>query len=223
MNSVEQNYQMLAKSTKSSWVLNSQPVVWKRGWWSKYASLAPFDANGGLFDQIDAQIQKHGLIPRSFVHDLVIQGLDEQFLGAMIWGAGTGDGRVPVKVANLFNNKAHLQSSLQAIHSAFRSGNLSGAFDLLLTGGNHLPGIGTSYVTKVLYFMGYFMQDLPLRPLILDKRVHQSLSQIRNAPVLKKNLYRNTGKEYVSYCEWAEIEALKYGTEPVVIEYALFA
>lgn len=87
-----------------------------------------------------------------------------------------------------------------------------------------LSQLGVAFVTKLLYFAGYqHHHPGQPRPLIYDSRGATAITRLPSAPLLPSTPDDLTTSKYERYCTWAEAIAEERHTEPVVIEWALFA
>jgi len=144
-------------------------------------------------------------------------------IGAMVWGVGSTTGRnranvakglkdsnAPVKMSRLFEALRTSGFSIEIFNRIGRKGDLG------------LPGLGSSFATKTLYFMGFGLDhSADLRPLILDMVVARALRE--TAPAFPKYPgFRR--KWYSSYVRLAQRwgDELGFPTRPDVIEYLLF-
>ena len=91
----------------------------------------------------------------------------------------------------------------------------------LLHRGQHAQGLNVSFITKLIHFAGYESEHRP-RPLIYDKLVATAITRLPTAPLLP-DIEDLTTVAYKRYCQWAQDTATEHGTEPAVVEWALFA
>ena len=98
-----------------------------------------------------------------------------------------------------------------------------GAYEFLAYDG-HLPRLGPSYATKLLFFMGY-ETSTHLRPLILDRRVGASLDMLIRRHGLQPDWIHYGSwhlEDYGRYLRLCERWATAARREPQDIEHALF-
>jgi hypothetical protein len=150
-----------------------------------------------------------------------LTGAAHTYVAAAVWGSGT-NARSRFRCLKVFPDDAQRRTEAsQLIAKAVKlllapSGGPAAAYDALL----HVPSIGPSFGTKVLYFAGYDRTPGPRQPLILDRNVAIALSRLCDAD------WHTTGwtrQEYSEYLDLAHAWADAWHTQPDVIERVLFA
>jgi hypothetical protein len=184
-------------------------------------ALAGFPA---LLANLSNEVINYGGIRRVFVHELALGDPVELFLATMAWGFGTREPwresqrKLPwtpvAQVAAASDLGAIVtQTQVNGAGAGWSAGWVT----------NKVPGLGTSYLTKFLYFAGYTVNSPGPRPLILDQKVHAGL--VRSQPDrFPATLGGVNKKHYLAYLDLAESWATDPGwnESPEVVEFALF-
>jgi hypothetical protein len=121
---------------------------------------------------------KEALIDRDFIINCFKKdslNYYEAFVYAMIWG-GINHTRPSVKgdkTSTYFHmclefGSDNINNVLQSVYEFLDNENLGEAFDSMLIGNNKIPGVGISYFTKILFFLGQ-KSSINIKPLIYDK------------------------------------------------------
>lgn len=144
-------------------------------------------------------------------------------VGAMVWGVGDRKGRNRANVARGLTD-TNAEPKMSGLCEAIRGG-VSGIeiFSRLAKKDDlGLRGLGSSFATKTLYFMGFHPGDPSSpRPLILDMMVARALRETAPAFPSYPGFSR---KWYTSYLQLAQRWASELGfpERPDVIEWLLF-
>ncbi|MCU1491813.1 MAG: hypothetical protein JWM85_3218 [Acidimicrobiaceae bacterium] len=207
----------------AAWVLEEQPIGWDEVRWRKSWSKYEMPADAPILDALALELVQYGLIRRSFVFAHAHEDPTDLVTAVMAWGSGDEDNRGAWRAAEAIGGPvddvfadvtAALGQGQGAITEAFRA--------LFHNGQARLPRCNVSYGTKVLHFFAYQGQVRP-RPLIYDLRVANALARMPSAPYVPHQGSVIRGDQYERYCSWAEAYAEDKKTEPIVVEYALFA
>jgi hypothetical protein len=211
----------LIASRTAEWVMGHQPVDWRPQTWK-----ASWKVHGSpcshVLDELEAEITAHGTIRRSFIFSTYQdRRAIELFIAAMAWGSGTS-GRSLARIRVILgqpNAADKIQATVDAVRLHGAAAGYRGYFSY-----NRLSQLDVAFATKLLYFAGYQHQHLGQpRPLIYDTRVATAITRLPAAPLLPTIPDSVTTSKYERYCAWAEAIAEERQTEPVVIEWALFA
>jgi len=99
----------------------------------------------------------------------------EAFVYSMIWGginhtrpSVSGDKTSTHFYMSLEFGRDNINNVIQSVNDFLDNDNLGEAFDSMLTGNNKIPGVGISYFTKILFFLGQ-KSSINIKPLIYDK------------------------------------------------------
>jgi hypothetical protein len=79
-----------------------------------------------------------------------------------------------------------------------------------------VSGLGPSYFTKLMYFVGYGAKPYLSQPLIMDDNVVAGLHKVTGRP------WEASLEHYIRYIDLAKDWAYEFDTEPDVIERRLF-
>jgi hypothetical protein len=144
-------------------------------------------------------------------------------IGAMVWGVGTTKGRNRNNVGKGLKDEHAKAKMLLLCDSVRDSDGCTESFRRLANKADlGLRGLGSSFATKTLYFLGFGFHDSSgLRPLILDMMVARALRA--TAPSFPR--YPGfSGKWYLAYLRLAQRWSDELGVpdRPDVIEYLLF-
>ena len=125
-------------------------------------------------EKVDSQtINREGLIE---IFNSPNYDLYDGFILSMLWG-GINHSRPRIsgnmKTTNLYLSISHgrqkINNKLQVIERLLNEGSIEEAFrSMMYENQNKIPGIGISYFTKFLFFLGQ-TNDLKIKPLIYDK------------------------------------------------------
>jgi hypothetical protein len=207
----------------AQWVFGSQPVSWNGRRWRRSWTSYQMPASAPILDALDNEMQEHGLIRRSFVFGYAHSDPANLIVAVMAWGAGDADNRGAWRAAMAIGGP--VGDVLADVTSALaqREDPAADAFRAFFSKRSaRLPRCNVSYATKILHFFAY-ESDVRPRPLIYDMRVANALARIPSAPFVPHHDSVVGGDQYQRYCSWAEDYAADKGTEPIVVEYALFA
>ena len=125
----------------------------------------------------------------------------EGFLCAMIWG-NIGTNRNGKKIFQyVFNvsNQNTIVNAVQQVIPLLQNNNLLSAYNFLNNNSTKIPWIGESFFTKLLYFAGANINNLPIKPLIFDKNMHVVYDKI--ITILGAKRTRGAAHQYIDYCE----------------------
>lgn len=176
-----------------------------------------------VLDELQEEYTAHGTIRRSFVFKYQDRSSAELFIAAMAWGLGP-DNRGPAKVGGILD-RSDAAAAIEAVVNIVREEGAAASYKKYFSDWK-LPQLNTAFITKLLYFAGYEFPEYPReqhpRPLIYDDRVASAVSRLPEAPLLPTISDGVSTKAYEQYCGWAEQTAADHGTEPAVLEWALF-
>ncbi|MFF0251611.1 hypothetical protein ACFYPW_03885 [Micromonospora zamorensis] len=145
-------------------------------------------------------------------------------IGAYAWGHGLPARWGPARLSKVFDrNIGRVEQHLGEALGLLRSGGPLAAYEGLHQGGDHrLRQLGTSFFTKLLYFLGWDSAAGSHRPLIMDQYVVIGLNASRKTAW--KPLGPWTADQYGEYLSWAEEIARAWGagTETDVVERAVW-
>ena len=122
------------------------------------------------------------------------------YLCALVWGnIGTYQGGRARFEAAFSTPRNDLETRIANIKALIEENKLEEAFCSMFPGGdNNLPGLGVSFFTKILYFVGATV-NCNIKPLIFDITSLKILNRLyRDAGAQKKA--RQTKKHYVWFC-----------------------
>lgn len=214
---------LLATHT-ADWVETQQPVRWSPDAWQSHWHTHPQLPSGHVLGELKAEYEKHGTIRRKFIFDTYTgRPATELFIAVMAWGLGK-DNRGPDKAGKILL-QASTEKVIDTVVTATRQGGACAGYGTYYTSGNKLKHLDIAFVTKLLYFAGYKFQR-EQRPLIYDSLVSAAITRLPTAPLLPAigdPGVKVTTVAYRRYCQWAEDTAAEHGTEPAVVEWALFA
>jgi hypothetical protein len=199
------------------------PVSHDLGMWKQYLDHTDFTQllkSVGTFNSSDLSISRISL----FEQIRKRTPLRTRFIAQMIWGYSKTTTNALKRVSELIKYE-HLESSLNKCESELKKFHLKEAYNAL----NKIPNLGTSYISKVLYFEGWNQdwQDKP-KPLIYDNRVARTLVTnaftkgdrwlIDSVTICRADSFRG----YQQYlCRMHKL-SLKFKIEADHIEYWLF-
>lgn len=124
----------------------------------------------------------------------------EGYLCALVWGnIGTYPGGRTRFEEAFSTSQKEVAAKIVRIRAMIENNNLEEAFDSMLPGGqNTLPGLGVSFFTKILYFVGATV-NCNVKPLIFDVTSLKICERLyKDAGVLKTA--RQTKKHYIWFC-----------------------
>ncbi len=201
-------------------VMEQQPVRWRPAAWQDHWRARKLP-NRQVLDELQQEYAAHGTIRRSFVFTYNDRTPVELFIAVMTWGLGP-DNRGPAKVARILDLSDAAEAIKAVVNSVRQDGAVAGYSKYY--SGHKLPQLDVAFITKLLYFAGYQGERRP-RPLICDDLVATAIVRLPDAPLLPSigGRAKVRAKAYERYCCWAEKTAADYGTEPTVLEWALFS
>ena len=123
------------------------------------------------------------------------------YLCALVWGKiGTfQNGRQHFNAAFSVPKK-DVETKIKNIKNLISQNKLGDAFDSMCRGGvNNFPGVGVSFFTKLLYFVGATVK-CNVKPLILDSTSLRILNRIRADKGIIMRA-RQTRKDYLEFCD----------------------
>lgn len=202
------------------WVMEEQPAGWRpaiwKAHWRKHSLPCPH-----VLDDLESEIGDHGRIRRMFVFDAYRdRPALELLIVVMAWGLGLSN-YGPARAGKILS-QPNAGKAIEAVVDATRQDGAAAGYSTYYSKGNTLKGLDVAFVTKLLHFAGYESPNLP-RPLIYDKRVADAMARLPAAPLLPTAGDEVTTVAYDQYCRWVQNFAIEHGTEPVVVEWALFA
>lgn len=207
----------LVTSHTVSWVMEQQPIDWRPSTWQDH-----WRAHNLPCPQVIGELQQeyaaHGTIRRSFVFTYQDHTPIELFIAAMAWGLGP-DNRGPAEAGKILGHPGAAKAIEAVVDTVRQDGAAAGYSNYYSS--HRLPQLDVAFITKVLYFAGYQAPQRP-RPLIYDRRVAAALVRLPDAPLLPAIEDQVSTPAYKRYCSWAETTASHHGTEPTVVEWALF-
>lgn len=164
------------------------------------------------------EVRQHGGIRRSFVKSHANGDPVELFLMAMAWGFGTTPVHYPAHRQML--NGHYPRAQIRAIVTTVQNQGAAAGWSALLKQ-HHVPGLGPSFGTKLLYFAGYGSNCPGPRPLILDMNVRKALNgpHIGLQPPL--GMWRADYERYLELAQQWSADPHWSGT-PELVEFALF-
>lgn len=200
-------------------VMEQQPVRWRPAAWQDRwrAHKLPYPQ---VLDELQQEYAAHGTIRRSFVFTYRDRAPVELFIAVMAWGLGP-DNRGPAKVGRILQLPNTAKAIEAVVNSVRQDGAVAGYSKYY--SGHKLPHLDVAFITKLLYFAGYQGDRRP-RPLIYDSLVATAVVRLPNAPLLPSlgAGVKVRARSYERYCCWAETTGADYGTDPTVLEWALF-
>ncbi|WP_431882393.1 hypothetical protein [Micromonospora gifhornensis] len=145
-------------------------------------------------------------------------------IGAYVWGSGLPAGRGPVRLRRILGlNEDHTASRLgKALRVLRTEGSLAAYATFRPRGEYRLRGLGASFYTKLLYFLGWHSAAGDQRPLIMDQFVVIGLNRCRNTAWRPFGPW--TTDQYGEYLTWAHEQATRWGAriEADVVERAVW-
>ena len=141
------------------------------------------------------------------------------FIASIIWGYGT-DNRGPSRLSEMLEEKKSIEI-INKVWEVLKNNGLEAAYKGL----KKIPKLGTSFLTKYLYFLGKGLKITPY-PLIFDARVAKGLCKLNSQDSELNSLFqvqpKNNFDSYMSYCELINEKAKEIKVEADKIEYFLF-
>jgi hypothetical protein len=134
----------------------------------------------------------------------VAQGANADPVTAFLWPMAWGHNGNPMGASrtNRFVGRPNASANLAQIIGSAQAGNIQAAF-VGLHGPLNVPGLATSFGTKLIYFAGYDSKSDSTQPLILDSFVTSALAEVID-PALARAAWNHQTRswdEYWSYCE----------------------
>lgn len=211
----------LIASTSIDWVMEEQPVGWQHRAWKAEWERHPPLPHPHVLNELASEVQKHEKIRRRFIFDTYRDRTPtELFIAVMAWGLGD-DNRGAAKAGKILRQD-NAETVIKAVVDATRRGGAASGYGTYYTRGNKLRDLDVAFITKLIHFAGYESKHRP-RPLIYDKLVATASTRLPTAPLLPDIEDGVTTVAYEQYCQWAHDTAAEHGTEPAVVEWALFA
>lgn len=202
------------------WVMQEQPVGWQPDAWKAYWQnhLLPCPH---VLDELESEIREHGKIRRKFIFDTYRDRTPtELFIAVMAWGLGD-DNRGAARAGRVLS-QGKAETVIKAVVDETRQGGARAGYSTYYTRGNKLRHLDVAFITKLIHFAGYESERQP-RPLIYDKLIATAITRLPTAQLLPDIEDKVTTVAYEQYCRWAYDTAREHGTEPAVVEWALFA
>ena len=210
----------LLGSKSIDWVMEGQPVSWQPRKWTAYwqEHSMPYLS---VLTELESEFRQHQTIRRKFLLETYQNRSGPELLTAvMAWGLGLSN-YGPSRAKRILNQD-HVGKAIDAVVNATRQDGAAAGYGTYYTKGNTLKNLDVSFITKLIHFAGYESQPRP-RPLIYDKLVATAITRLPTAPLLPDIEDGVTTVAYERYCQWAQDTAAEHGTEPAVVEWALFA
>ena len=183
------NYEALASAA-----FNHQHNLWGR----------PMYQGNTVFQDLKSRRGTGGsaVTTRQQVIDLFNDGqYYDGYLCALVWGnIGTFQ-----KGAEHFNSafsvpKVEVEKRIENIKQLISKNQIGDAFESMCKGGvNNFPGVGVSFFTKLLYFIGATV-NCNVKPLILDSISLSILNRIRADKGITKKA-KQTRMDYLEFCD----------------------
>jgi hypothetical protein len=212
----------LITSHSAGWVMEQQPIDWRPATWKNHW-IAHNLPHPQVLDELQEEYTAHGRIRRSFILTYQDRSPIELFIAAMAWGLGP-DNRGPAKVGKILD-RSDAAEAIEAVVNTVRHEGAAAGYSKYYSG-HKLPQLDVAFITKVLYFAGYKFPGYPKKrhpwPLIYDNLAATAAIRLPEAPLLPSIRERVSANAYERYCRWAEKTAADHGTEPAVLEWALF-
>ena len=184
------NYQELAKGMYN----NNYDDKWEK----------PMYKGNSVFEELKKKYG-HLSLTRNMIVDLFKQGkYFDGFLCAMVWGnMGTYRGGKK-RFQSVFDNSN--KNKIDNVVAMLMNGDIENAYiSLCDKNENGIIGLGVSFFTKLLYFAGASINNLPFQPLIYDRIMSQRYTRILS--IIGENKPRGEYDRYKDYCE--KIEELR--------------
>jgi hypothetical protein len=149
-----------------------------------------------------------------------VEGRRHLLVAALVWGTGTKARSVN---AQIFSHApdADIDARLDAALTTLRERGATEAY-WAFNNDQHIPHLGATFFTKVLYFAGGATPAGPYRPVILDSVVSRALKHLKTVDASwPENGW--TTDQYRQYLEGVHDCAQKRGVLPEQVEAALFS
>ena len=209
----------LIESKSIDWVMEEQPVRWQPGKWAAHWQEHSLPCLSVL-RELDSEFRQHQTIRRKFLFETYRdRAAREQLTAVLAWGLGQSN-YGPSRAGRVLSQD-HAGNTIEAVVNAARQGGAAASYGTYYTKGNTLKGLDVAFITKLIHFAGYESQHRP-RPLIYDKLVASAITRLPTAPLLPDIEDQVSTVAYGHYCQWAQDTATEHGTEPAVVEWALF-
>ena len=209
----------LIESKSIDWVMEEQPVRWQPDKWTAHWQKHSLPCLSVL-TELASEFRQHQTIRRKFLFETYQDRAARELLTAvMAWGLGLSN-YGPSRAGRILSQD-HADKAIEAVVDAARQGGAAAGYGTYYTKGNTLKGLDVSFITKLIHFAGYESRHRP-RPLIYDKLVATAITRLPTAPLLPDIEDQVTTVAYEHYCQWAHDTAVENGTEPAVVEWALF-
>ncbi|MBP5518787.1 MAG: hypothetical protein J6X91_09050 [Bacteroidales bacterium] len=133
------------------------------------------------------------------------------YLCALVWGNIGTFNRGREHFNNAFSiTPQKLRSIVLRLEQKLLNGEIGQAFDSMCNGGeNRIDGLGVSFFTKILYFLGASIK-CNIRPLIFDTKSVQILNRLYR-DTNTKGKARQSRKHYVEFCSRMSILSKELG------------
>lgn len=204
------NYKELANSA-----YNRSHDLWERRMYQRNAVFSNLKKKYGKGEKVTTRKQIIELFKDGKYYDA--------FLCAMIWGnIGTyKNGRAHFEAAFSTNQK-DIEDKLKKVMEYLTAGKIEDAFISMTKGkSNAIPGVGVSFFTKILYFMGE-ASGLTIKPLIFDSTSVKILNRIYHDMNLPTKAHQSK-KHYLSFvCEMNQLSRNLYLDSASYLEAFLF-
>jgi len=197
------------------------PVFVPKQAWLKYFPVESKDLfSETCFGDRRVSIQDLAKLANSGVANRVL------FVAAMMWGRGPKNGRLMPKFKKVASHQ-DFEETLQKTRDLIVEGKPIEAYRTWIESG--VEGIGEAFFTKWFFVCGLDSRVKGIKPLVLDKRVWNSLSAIGWSSELQteKKYRTNQAGEYGAYLEavyvWAsELSTSAIQISPLQVEQLLF-
>jgi len=207
----------LINSHSTGWVMEEQPIDWRPRTWQNHWRMHNLP-HPRVLDELEQEYVGHQTIRRSFVFTYQDRSPVELFIAAMAWGSGTA-GRGLYRVQTILSQPNAAEAIEAVVNTVCQDGGAAGYSKYYSD--CRLPQLDVAFITKILYFAGYQRRHRP-RPLIYDRRAATGATRLPDAPLLPTLSDKVSGSACQRYCRWAEKTTADHGTEPAVVEWALF-
>ena len=161
----------------------------------------PMYKGNAVFEELKKKYG-HQSLTRDMIINLFKQGkYFDGFLCAMVWGnMGTYMGGKK-RFESVFDNSN--KDKIDNVVALLKNGDIENAYTSLCNKEqNGIRGLGMSFFTKLLYFAGASINNLPFQPLIYDRIMDQRYTRILS--IIGKNKPRGEYNRYKDYCKRME-------------------